>query len=282
VAFAVRGKRDELPPEPSLRRARNVYDQAPAGTLSGRLDRAFDRLVLEAGVGLNGTAAFLLCVTSGLLLGGLVMLLRDDALGALWAGVLGFLLPIGYLMIQRLRRLRRIEDQLPEAVDMMARAVHAGGTVEDSIGLVADDLRGPLGDEFRWCHRQLELGLPVSSTMRGFSARVNLLSVRTLASTIAVYRQTGGNLATTMERLSEVARARLSFRRNVRATTGSGRLSAYLIAAAGPLAFAVLFFVHREHVQRLFQEPLGRMLLISGIILEIIGLVWLSRLMRIE
>jgi len=283
VVFALRGRLATAGGERvSLRRSRTVYDQTAPASVSGRLDQSFDRLVLESGSGLTSTTAMLIVLTTGLLVGGLLFVVRDDAVIGALAGLIGMLLPIGVLGIQRSRRLRQMEEQLPDAIDTMARAVHAGETLEESISLVAAESVEPLKSEFVWCCRQLELGLPVSSVMRGLSRRCRSLGIRTLASTLAVHRQTGGNLAMTLERLAEVVRSRMAFGRQLRASTGAGKLSAQLIAAAAPLVFIVLFLVHPDHIRMLLDSSAGRIMLTISILLEIIGIAWLWRLMQVE
>jgi tight adherence protein B len=266
----------------SLRRTRNVYDQTAPASVTGRLDRSFDRLVLESGLGLTSVTAMLIALTAGLLVGGLLLVIRGDVAFGAVGGLIGMLLPIGFFSFKRSRRMRQMEDQLPDAIDTMARAVHAGETLEEAISLVATESIDPLKAEFLWCCRQLELGLPVSSVMGGLSRRCQSLGIRTLASTLAVHRQTGGNLATTLERLAEVVRSRMAFQRQLRASTGAGKLSAQMIAVAAPLVFVILFLVHPDHIRMLLDSSAGRIMLTISIILEVVGIAWLWRVMRVE
>lgn len=271
-----------VPAESSLRRTLTVMDQPSAATVTGQVDQQFDRLLVETGLPLTSITAFLVMSACALLVGGIVLLVRDDGLLAALGSLVGLLLPLGFFSFWRRRRLRQIDEQLPDAIEEMARAIHAGGTLEQAIGMVAADTPGALGDEFRWCSRQLQLGLPVSIAMRTLSSRIRLLSIRTLAVILAVHHQTGGNLASTLERLAAVAHSRRVFRRQVRATTGAARMSAQLIAAAAPFLFVVLLFVQPDHINRLLDENAGRVMLTVGVMLEIIGVVWLGRLMRVD
>ena len=283
VVWAFRNRFEAAEPaESSLRRTLTVVDQSSATTVTGQVDQQFDRLLIESGLPLTSMTAVLVMAATALLVGGIVLLVRDDVLLAALGTLVGFLLPLGFFSFSRRRRLRQIDEQLPDAIDEMSRAIHAGGTLEQAIGMVAGDTSGALGDEFRWCSRQLQLGLPVSTAMRTLSSRVRLLSIRTLAVILAVHHQTGGNLALTLERLAEVTRSRRFFRRQLRSTTSAARLSAQLIAAAAPLLFVILLFVQPDHIRRLLDDNAGRVMLTVGVMLEIIGVVWLSRLMRVD
>jgi Flp pilus assembly protein TadB len=106
--------------------------------------------------------------------------------------------------------------------------------------------------------------------------------MRILATTLIVQRQTGGRLSETLERMSGVVRDRLNAQRQIRASTGAGRSSTLIIAAIAPIAYAAMFLFHRPHVQTLFDDSFGRMLLLVAIVLEVIGLVWVFTLLRKE
>jgi len=280
VILALRGNRDAEAPEPALRRIRTPVSDGRGRSVTESLDDGFNRLVWESAIGLPPMMVVLVMLLTGILAGGLVLLVRDNPLQGSLAALLGLFLPVVFMTVRRAIRFRQMEDRLPDAIDMMARAVHAGETLEQAVSLAANETPGPLGGEFLWCSRQLDLGLPVSATMKGLSTRVRLLSIRTLASTLAVHRTTGGNLAATLERLAEVSRSRLDLQRQVRAATGAGRLSGRLMAAAGPVLFLAMMFIQPDHLQTLFNSPTGRILLAVAIMLEIVGIVWLTRLTR--
>lgn len=283
VVCAIRGRADgSEQEEPSMRRLESLSEQNSTASVAGRLNQDFERMVIESGLPWTPLVASLLSVSAGILCGGLALLSTANVLWAILGAVVGILLPVLFCAWRRRQRWRQIDDQLPDAIDLMARATHAGGALEQAIGMVATETQGPLGQEFRWCARQLELGLPLASAMRALANRVRLANMRTLATALAVHRQAGGNLAVTLERMAEVARGRLAFQRQVQATTGAGRLSAQLMIGAAPVLFVVLLYVQPAHIQRLLVDSPGRMLLTFAIILEIVGVVWLAKLTRLK
>ena len=124
------------------------------------------------------------------------------------------------------------------------------------------------------------MGRSFDSVMKSLSARVHLIEMQLLTTTLVVQRGSGGNLSETLERMSSVIRDRMTAYRQMMAATGAGRVSTMLVATIGPLAFLFLMLVHRPHLQQMFDEPLGRLLLFSALLLEIAGLAWVFKLLK--
>ena len=269
-------------PSVNVRRPQSIVDQTPSASALGRFDQWFDRMIIESGFGISPVTAMLLVVLSGLLGAGITLLITNSPLPTMAAASFVMCLALVSFQIRRTRRMNKIQQQLPDVVDLLARAVHAGENLEQAIALVGDEFSEPLGPEFRWCSQQLELGRTMSATMHSLVGRIRLIDMRLLATVLAVHRKTGGNLAMTLERLSVVSRDRLNYIGQMRATTGSGRISARLIAAAGPLLFLFMYSTQREHMRHFFDDPLGQTLFATGVVLEIVGLIWIARLTKLN
>jgi tight adherence protein B len=264
----------------SVRRPLRVAEASASTGFIGKLDRGFDRLILESGTGTGSAQAVLLMVISGLVFGCVAMLWRGDtfsvALGILW----GMLIPLTVFAFYRRRRMLAIQEQVPEVLALMSRAVHAGESIEQAVALAGKETEGALGKEFQWCARQLELGISVASAMRSLGKRVPVADVRMLGAVLSLHRTTGGHLASTLAHLAQVSRSRNSYRKQMRAATGAGRLSAQLIAAAGPMLFLYFFFFQSDHIEPLLTTSIGNMLLIGAAILEVIGVIWVMQMVQ--
>ncbi len=130
--------------------------------------------------------------------------------------------------------------------------------------------------------RQLDMGMSLSGAMKSLMRRGADDRSADHGDDVMVHRQTGGNLALTLERMSGVVRDRLNYHRQMKARPGAGRMSAWLIASAGPIMFLFLFFVQYEHLQIMFTSPLGQSMLVIAGLLEVIGLAWVWGLIREE
>lgn len=268
--------------ERRLRRLPTVFDQAPAKTLTGRIDQGFDRLVLETGYDFSPGVGFMLIVCSVLLLGGGLWLYLDEPLAGVAGGLLGVIFPLGLMAYRRNRRLNEVREQLPHVLDMLARTTRAGQSVEQAVQLVGQESEGVLADEFRRCSQQLEMGRSFEKVFKSLAARLRLVEMRILATTLIVQRQTGGRLSETLERMASVVRDRLNARRQIKASTGAGRTSTLVISAIGPIAFLGLFTLHRPHIQYMIDDPTGKLLLWTALILEVLGLLWVYMLLKRE
>lgn len=284
VGWAARDmfSRGENREKSSLRRLPLVRDEVPPTGLSKRIDYYLNRLVLESGLGWSSMVATLLQVASGLSVGGLLFLWNDNLLLGAIGGILGMAIPLQFLIYRRTKRLQTMQMQLPDVLDLLSRAVRAGESLDQAIDLAGRKSAQPLAKEFARCARQLQMGLSVPAAMRALSRRVRLMEMRIFATTLSVFRQGGGNLAQTLERMAAVVRDRLNYRRQLRSTTAAGRFSAMMIGAAGPLLFAYMFIFQNEYASKLLALPLGQLLLTVAVVLEIIGLLWIVRMMKTD
>lgn len=246
----------------------------------GRFDNWFNRMIVQTGMEIVPEAAFLLAVAVGLLLGGILLLWRDDLLLMIFGVGMGMLLVIGYYAFRRARHQTEIQNQLPDAMELLARAVRAGESLDQAIELASDTLPKPLGPEFQRCSKQLSMGLSIDAAMRSLSMRAPLSEIRILAATLMVQRRTGGSLPVTLERLSAVIRDRINYHRQFRAQTAAGRISTLLIGAAGPLVAAYMLTFQPEYFQRFMETSRGNMMLGTSVVLQVIGLGWIYTILR--
>jgi len=255
------------------------HESEPRG-MRRKFDRWFLRLVRDAGWTSSPAVATFLLLFVGILAGSAALVLTDQPAAALAGVSLGMAVVLACLMIQRARRIATLQQQLPSALDMLARSMCAGQSLDQAVEFVGQRSPEPLAAEFRLCGRQLAMGLSLPAVMRSLVDRVHLIDVRILTTALTVHRQAGGNVAKVIERLAAVIRDRLSYRRQLRAVTGAGRISAAVIGFITPLLFAYLFLFHTHYIQRMFESSLGRSVLLVAIVLEVIGLVWTTRLLR--
>jgi tight adherence protein B len=246
----------------------------------GRIDRWFNLLSLELGVGTTPVAIFLAALAVGLALGGALLLWRDQPLLAAAGLVVGMAVALIFFSIRRARRRGQILGQLPDVLELLARAVRAGESVDQAIALVGQTPLEPLATEFRRCARQIDMGLSVGAAMAALAQRVPLMEMRILAATFRVERRSGGNLPGILERLARVIRDRVSYHRQFRAATAAGRASTYVIGTAGPLVVMYLVIWQRDYVGRFLESPQGTTLLGVAIALQIVGLAWILGLLR--
>jgi tight adherence protein B len=254
-------------------------EAAPEISVAG-FDRWFAGLVQESGLEWSPTVTALLMVMWGVLCAIALFTYNERFEVAVVAGLVFMPLPLAYLIVRRARRLAKLQDQMPPALDTLARSIRAGQTLEQAIALVGDHSPDPLAKEFRWCAKQFHMGLGLPAVMRSLVRRVPLYDARILSTTLIVHRQMGGNVVSVLERLAQVIRDRLNSRRQLRATTAAGRASAVFIALVTPGVFLYFVFFRPDYSAEMLGSTLGQSMLMIAALLEIVGLIWMARLLR--
>jgi tight adherence protein B len=198
------------------------------------------------------------------------------------AACLGGLSPFAFLMHRRTVRLKRFEEQFPEALDLLSRAIRAGHALQTALGMAADELPDPVGPEFKKTFDQQNFGLPLRDALNEMAARIGVLDVRFFVTAVLIQRDTGGNLSEILENLAHVVRERFKIRRQVRVHTAHGRFTGYVLLAL-PAALAIaLSFINPEHMQSLFRERIGQLMLMGAMTMQAIGFIWIRQVIKIE
>ena len=188
-----------------------------------------------------------------------------------------------YLRVKRRReaRLRRFEEQLPEALGLMSRSIRAGHTVQVAMKLVAEDGDEPLASEFQRVFDEQRYGLPLEDALEGLARRIDLVDVRVMTAAIIVQREVGGNLAEILDGLAELIRERFNLRRQLRTFTAQGRLSGYVLALIPFGVAGVLSLMNPSYLLPLFTDPLGQTVLGGALILQVVGYFWIRKVLQV-
>ena len=256
-----------------------ALDRFVAGTARGS---AIGTWVEQSGVKMSVSGLMLLSLLCALVLGLIVSAALRMAVGWVLGGALGFSLPWFFLRIKRSRRMRAFEEAFPEALDLMARALKAGHAFATGLKMVADEMSEPIGPEFRKTFDEQNFGLPLKDALASLTARVPLLDVRFFSTAVLIQRETGGNLSEILENLAHVVRERFKILRQVRVYTAHGRLTGYVLLALPAFLGIALAFINPDHMQLLFRERIGHMLLLAAMVMQTVGYFWIKQVVKIE
>jgi tight adherence protein B len=191
-------------------------------------------------------------------------------------------LPFLYIGSKRQRRLRQIEEMLPEAIDLFTRAMRAGHNIHSGLQVLAEETHEPLAGEFKKLREELALGATVEEVLHNLGDRLPLLDLRFFATGVILQRETGANIVTVMEDLSTVIRERLQLRARLRAHTAQQRFSAALLCGLPVVTGIVFYFLRYDYISVLWLTPLGARFLIYGIISEIVGIFAVRRIASVR
>ena len=194
----------------------------------------------------------------------------------------GLLAALPYVATQRRRRLRRLDQQLPDALDLITRAVRAGHSLPLGIQMLADEMPEPIAAEFRLVHEQVSFGVSLQQALAGLCERVPLTDYRYVAVAVLIQRQSGGNLAEVLGNLSHLIRERLKLLARVRVLSAEGRMSAWTLALLPFLLGALLYLVNPDFMRPLWVDPIGVGMLRALLCMMLLGIVVLGRITRIR
>jgi tight adherence protein B len=240
------------------------------------------RLIELAGVRTTPSAIVLGCIAAAALAGICTWWFVRQPFAAPLAALFGAAAPIAWLMRRKTVRLHRFEEQFPEALDLLSRAIRAGHAFQTALGMVADELPDPVGPEFKKTFDQQNFGLPLRDALNELSDRLKILDVRFFVTAVLIQRDTGGNLSEILDNLGHVVRERFKIKRQVRVHTAHGRFTGYVLLAL-PAALAVaLSFINPEHMELLFKERMGQTMLIGALVMQTIGFFWIRQVIKIE
>ena len=254
------------------------------GPLTRKVPQLQDAEILIEQADLNWSVQtyLLLAVGFALALGVAILIATGNLLLATVAAAVGAALPHVYLRRLHTRRMRSFEEQLPEAVDLLGRALRAGHPISSGFKMVADEAPEPVAGEFRRVFEQQRFGLPFEDSLLGMADRIPLMDVRIFVTAVLIQREVGGNLAEILDKLSYVIRERFSILRQLRVYTAQGRMSGYILAALPLLLGVGRFMTDRENMLVFINAPLGRFLIVMAALFQIVGFLWIRRIIKIE
>ena len=245
-------------------------------------DYRLERYLETSGTGV--TPGQILATSGALGLAGFIvplMLARPLVYSALGALVLG-VLPWWRISRRRDARIRLFETQIPDALDMMGRAMRAGHAFPTAVQMVGDEMADPIGHEFRLLFDETNYGLPQQEALLRLAERVPVADLGYFVVAVTIQRESGGNLAELLDNIAGIVRARLKLLGQVRALSAEGRLSAWILIAL-PFATATLInFVSPQFMSVLWTDPTGVQLVGGALFMMALGAVWMRRIIRIR
>ncbi|HEV8375751.1 MAG TPA: type II secretion system F family protein [Candidatus Polarisedimenticolia bacterium] len=201
---------------------------------------------------------------------------------ALAAAVLGGFLPVLVVMRIRTKRFRRFEAQFPDAIDLLSRAIRAGHAFNTGIKMIADEMPDPVAKEFQKVFEEQNYGLPLKTALLNLLERIALLDLKLFVVAVLIQRQSGGNLAELLGKISQTIRERFRIFRQLKVHTAQAKLTGIILMCLPPVMGAITLALNYEYMKIIFQDPWGIRLLIAAAVLQLMGLIWIRKIVNIE
>lgn len=288
TARKLRSRLEELAVENDSAKARILKEQALS---SNAFERIAQMLPGSATIrnwlaqsGLGWSAGTLLVWSLGAGAAGALagVLLRLPPLLALAVAAVAALVPGARVHRAAAKRLARLEEQFPDALDLIGRGLRAGHAFTAALKMAGDDLPAPVGSEFRAVHEEVNYGVSMQQALENLAERVPSTDVRYFVVAVLIQRESGGNLTEILDGLSRLVRERLKLRGRIRVLAAEGRLSAWILGAL-PFALGGLFtLLNPEFMRPLWTDPVGTTLLQVMGVLMFFGALMLRAIARIR
>ena len=174
------------------------------------------------------------------------------------------------------------EEQLPDAIVTMTRALRAGHPFPAALKMIGDEFDEPIAAEFELTFGDINYGNDVRRAMLGLLSRIPTVTVMALVTAVLVQKESGGNLAEILERISAVIRGRFRLFRKIKTLSAEGRMSAWVLATVPLGLFVVLTLTSPDYLPVLVDDPRGHKMIIASIISASCGIYWIKKILRIE
>ena len=197
-------------------------------------------------------------------------------------GGLCFLAPFIWVFWKRKKRLVRFGNQLPDAMELTARALRAGHSLAAGMHVVSEELPPPVSKEFARVYEEQNLGIPLEDTLYGMCDRVPNMDLKFFVTSVAIQRQTGGDLAEILDRIGHVIRERIKIQGQVRALSAEGRLSGIVLIALPIGLFMLMLWMKPDYIELLWKDLMGVKMSIGAIVLMIIGSYAIKKIIDIK
>ena len=201
---------------------------------------------------------------------------------ALGCGVSALVLPVMWINYRRGKRVRKIGNQLPDVFDMMSQALRAGHALGGAVQIVYEQMPPPIATEFAQVYHEQNLGVRIEDALQSMADRVDSLDVRFFVTAVKIQRQTGGDLAEVLDSISNVIRERIELAGLVRSLTAEGRLSGWVLLALPVLVFFATMNLNPDYASVLFDEPIGRIMLMVACGMQLMGMAMIRWIVNIK
>ena len=215
-------------------------------------------------------------------LGGLVSAALVNIYVAPVVALICFGSPFIWLFVKRGNRLKLFAAQLPDAMELVARALRAGHSLAAGMHVVAEEMPAPISKEFGRVYEEQNLGIPLEESLRGMCERVPNLDLRFFVTSVAIQRQTGGDLAEILDRIGHIIRERFKILGQVKALTAEGRLSGIVLIALPIGLFMLMLWMKPDYISLLWKDDMGIKMSVGAIVLMLIGSYAIKKIVDIK
>ena len=240
------------------------------------------RMLDQADLHLTPSRLIMFSAMAGMLAALAASVVSGSILIIIAAGVLAAAVPFVHVWWKRKKRFDAFLEHLPDALDLMARALSAGHAFSEAMHMVSDEMPEPIATEFRKTYEEQNLGLSLKLALENLTQRIPLLDLRMCVTAVLIQRETGGNLAEILEKVAYTIRERFRIMGDLKTLTTSSRMSAWLLCGLPIFVTIVITIMNPEYMNVLWRDPRGHYLIATALFLQITGMMIVRKILRIK
>lgn len=191
-------------------------------------------------------------------------------------------MPFMWLLWRRKKRFKRFARQMPDAMELIARALRSGHSLASGLHVVVEEMPAPISEEFGKAYEEQNLGVPLEAALKNMLKRMPNMDLKFFATAVAIQRTAGGDMAEILDKIGYIVRERFKIMGQVQALTGEGRISGVVLMALPIALFFAVYYLNREYVMLLFTEELGRKMIAAAAVLQVLGAICIKKIVAIK
>lgn len=246
------------------------------------LSRSLEHKLIQAGLPLKGAEFMVICLAFAMLFGVFLFVVSMSMLLFFVGSLLGFFLPIIFLNLRREKRVRRFNGQLGDSLILIANSLRTGYSFMQSVEMVAREMPAPIGDEFARLLKEMNLGVTTENALNNLAKRLNSDDLDLVITAVLIQRQVGGNLAEVLDNIANTIRERVKIKGQIKTLTAQGRVSGIIVSLLPVVIGGVIYVINPGYISVLFTHPIGRMMLVFGVLSQLMGIMIIRRIIEIE
>jgi tight adherence protein B len=244
---------------------------------------AFSLMIYQAGMTVSLGTLIMISLAGMLVVGGVLFYLKPlPAMPSALISAAFLPLPFLYVRFKRSKRLSKLEQQLPEALDMMASALRVGHSLIASVGAVAQDSQEPISAEMRKCFEEQNYGIDLRTALTNLTNRAPIQDYRIFVAAVLIQKESGGNLAEVLDKVSETTRERFRLKKQVMVHTAQGRMTGWILSLLPVLLGGGMYLMNPESMSVLWKRPVGIHLLWTALAMEVTGTLIIRKIVAIR
>lgn len=201
---------------------------------------------------------------------------------ALIAGTVGWFLPIIVVKNKVKKRIKLLNEQLGDALMMISNSLKSGYSFFQAIDIVSEEMTGPISEEFSMLKKEVNLGLTTEKALENMSSRVSSEDLELVVTAVMIQRQVGGNLAEVLDNITSTIRDRVKIKGEIKTLTAQGRMSGLVISLLPAILCGLIYLISPQQMSLLFTRPLGLIMIGIAVVMELIGIVLIRKVVKIE